>query len=495
MDSILSRGKEFEYLVTTFDPLFDRMVAAVDIVKQFIIDNGLIVYGGTAIDYALRLKGDKIYPDDLLKVPDLDFYSPTNVEHAYQLADLLFLRGYREVRAINAQHTETMRVDIADNHFIADISYRPLEVFNALPYLIYDGIRIIHPDFQRVDVHSSLSFPYDNSPREVIFERWSKDIKRFNKLAEHYPVTASRETLPTRTASTTLHGYVFTGMIAYALLYAEFERLIGARDDVVAAKFTAKGPQLTFDAIDQACEIVHFDPEKALETINYSKVGGIEGVMSGSEDGKNVSAKSAPEGLKYKHYESYINLLPERYECATRGSGKLVIYSTKNRLLAADTIRVTAEGTEKGYTVCRITNIQYLLKHFLAMFFMHKDSPKLAGTYLARYTSLLNMIGAVEAKYTAGSSSAADVSTAIADSSARLFFPTINTYGNENINLAREIALNRLYNDLNDTPLYKIPPNYYPVRAKLRGVGHPPFTPRDLVFFRNEGLEIIDSAL
>ena len=54
---------------------------ALDIVKKFIVDRKLILFGGLAIDYALRLKGDKIYSDT--KRPDLDFLSPRNVDDAF----------------------------------------------------------------------------------------------------------------------------------------------------------------------------------------------------------------------------------------------------------------------------------------------------------------------------------------------------------------------------------------------------------------------------
>ena len=145
MESVFERSKEFEFLVTSYDPVFEDLIEAIEVVKKFIIDHKLIIYGGSAIDYALRLKGDKIYPDDLLKVPDLDMYSPNNVEHSYQLADIFYKMGYKEARAINALHMETMRVDLVDNHFIADITYRPPELFETLPYLEYKGMRIIHP--------------------------------------------------------------------------------------------------------------------------------------------------------------------------------------------------------------------------------------------------------------------------------------------------------------------------------------------------------------
>ena len=45
--------------------------SAVKIVIDFIIENDCIIYGGTAINYALKLKGSFIYSDT--KRPDFDF--------------------------------------------------------------------------------------------------------------------------------------------------------------------------------------------------------------------------------------------------------------------------------------------------------------------------------------------------------------------------------------------------------------------------------------
>lgn len=441
MESVFEKSKQFEYLVTTYDPAYEDLLVAIEIVKDFIIKNKLIVYGGSAIDYALRLFGDKIYPDDLLKVPDLDVYSPNNVQHAYQLADILYQRGYQEARAINALHMETMRVDLMDNHFIADISYRPPEIFEKLPYLEYNGMRIIHPMFQRIDLHSSLAFPYDNSPREVIFERWSKDIKRFNKLAEYYPVELSAKPIELRQCTVPLAAkkYVFTGLIGYALVYKYLEQKMKSYDKeipktIARAKFEIVNDSIVFDTLEQTCEFVHFDIDRAAEELN------------------GVVAK----------YEPYINLIPERAEITT--DINYIAYSTKNRLVSSNSVQLE--------TTFRVTNVQYLLKHFISQYFYRQDSPRIANMFLERYQSLLLMIELFE-------------NTVISDTDGPLML-SIKSYGNENINLAREIALNYLYVDLDGAEPYKIPKNYYPAKGKP----HPEFDPEGVVFFRERGRKI-----
>lgn len=458
LSPVLEKSKDFDYLVKTFDPAYNDMVVATETVKKFIIDNELIVYGGTAIDYALRLKGDKIYPDDLLSIPDLDFYSPKNVEHSYQLADLLYEQGYKETRAINAQHMETMRVDLMDNHWMADISYRPQDIFDKLPYLIYNGMRIIHPDFQRIDMHSSLSFPFDNPPREVIFERWSKDIKRFNIVASKYPICMPANVMPLREAAVKgVQKYVLSGFAAYAIIYNEFVKemkSLGSSQpkDIIPAKFSVDGDQITFDTLDQVCELVHFNPKKAVDELGIDKP---------------------------KQYEPYINLLPARFE-GIRDKVQMVIYSTKNRLVSINSV---SNGSDKRL---RITNVQFLLKHFLSMYFVRKESPKIAAVYLSRYVSLLLMINAVCEAWKDNQKDKEHSK----EQPHSILFPTVQPYGNENVNLAREIALNRLYHELDDVPQYKIPQNYYPGRSKAAGRGHPVFDPNEVEFFHESGKEI-----
>lgn len=188
MESIFESGKIYEQIAVKHDPIYNQILRAIDIVKKFIVNRKLIVYGGTAIDYALRTHGDKIYPDDLLLIPDLDFYSPDNINDAYDLATQLYAAGYTEARVINAKHTGTLKVDIGDNHFLADISFLPRVLFDIIPTLEYEHMRIVHPNFQALDQHHDLSSPYSSAPTEEIFNRWNKDLKRFNILSKYFPL-------------------------------------------------------------------------------------------------------------------------------------------------------------------------------------------------------------------------------------------------------------------------------------------------------------------
>lgn len=435
VDQLVEKSKDFEQLTLTFDVTYDDQVAAVEIVRQFIIDNNLIVYGGTAIDFALRLKGDNIYPDSSLTIPDLDFYSPRSVEHAYELADILYKHGFKKTRAICALHMETMHVDLENNHFIADISYRPQKVFDTLPYIIYNGMRSIMPDFQRIDIHSSLSFPFDNPPREVIFARWSKDIKRFNKMVAKYPIKAPKNAVDLTQAKTSTK-FIFTGFAAYSIIYnifaQEAESAGVKHPNVVSAPLTVAGETISFDTVD-TIDIVDQDVEKLLKKI-------------GAED--------------IKYFRPYVNLVPARAQCRLHGSA-LNILSVKNRLISVNSVSI-------GNTKLRITNIQYVLKYFLSMSFMRKGSPRVAAAYLKYYLSLISMIEFAHLL-----------------PKCELLFPTVNTYGSANVNLAQEVSLARLNSELYGAEQIKTPMNYYPARLKP----HPSFDALSIPFFNESGEE------
>jgi len=430
----LARSAEYEQLVFRHDPAYDDMNRAIAIVKKFITDNKLIIYGGTAIDMALRLHGDKIYPDDLF--PDLDFYSKDSVNHAYELADILYRAGFTETRAINASHLKTMRIDIGSNHFIADISFQPAIVFDAIPWLEYSHMRLVHPLFQRIDMHNVLSFPYDGAPREVIFARWNRDVKRFNKMDKYYPVVidASMGPPPSTTLSLPIqyHKQVFTGDIAYAFMYHCFTKF-GITDDTIIPATLTINTQIHVSAA-------------FIETVSF---------------------ESVPDAIVYEPIGS---IIPARSELE---SPRHVIMDTHNRLLSVNSVHIND-------VAFRIVNIQFLLRSYISLHFA-KSLP--GSEYaLARYQSLLKMIAHAE-KYAVDHPEA----------TALPFFPSIQTYGNDNIDLTRQVLLNRMYHELDGVEQFIVPYNYYSGKSIPASRPHPPFNMTHSEFYRESG-SVVESS-
>ena len=63
-----------------------EIIEIIDIVEEFLKKTGRVCYGGTAINNILP-EEDQFYNKDI-ELPDYDFFSPTPMEDAKDLADL-----------------------------------------------------------------------------------------------------------------------------------------------------------------------------------------------------------------------------------------------------------------------------------------------------------------------------------------------------------------------------------------------------------------------
>jgi len=193
----------------------DTIKKALEVVMKYIKDKKSILYGGQALDYAFKAVGDVgIYKEGSL--PDYDFISPFNYEDSIELFMLLRANSLDILSSINAFHATTRRVRVR-MFPVADITYMPASILSTLPYVEYNGYRVVHPLYQRIDMHSSLSFPLDNPPNEVIRHRIKKDLTRLSKLDSLYPVVI--DISPTFSRFEYVHenpDLIVTGFLAYA---------------------------------------------------------------------------------------------------------------------------------------------------------------------------------------------------------------------------------------------------------------------------------------
>lgn len=184
----MNHSKYCEDVVVKRASNYAPVARGLEMTREFIVKNKLILVGGMAINHALLDAGaDPIYEPDAL--PDYDFLSPDSVKHGAMLARDVCLAGLPNLSVINGIHTSTRKVRV-DTIVIADISYCPM--FDCIPYMkTCDGIKYIHPHFQMMDVHRALSFPFENPTQAVIFHRWTKDCERYDRLYAEYPITAT----------------------------------------------------------------------------------------------------------------------------------------------------------------------------------------------------------------------------------------------------------------------------------------------------------------
>ena len=196
-------------------PLIENVL---DFVKEFIIRNDGILYGGQAIDFTLRKYGMKLYDDD--ELPDYDFYAKNNVDLAYKLSEELREKNI-EVDVIRAIHPQTMRVRVAWN-FVADITYLPNF---EIPTIDYNNIKLVHPKILLMGQHLSLSFPYYGPPKEAIFQRFFKDLERYNLLYSISSINKEKGgELNYTKISSEIHGIIH-GLPAYGIYLKEFQKI------------------------------------------------------------------------------------------------------------------------------------------------------------------------------------------------------------------------------------------------------------------------------
>ena len=157
---------------------------ALNIVRDFIMKKNLVLYGGMAIDFSLKAAGHRgIYGEGLL--PDYDFFSADNITDCHLLAQLLFDQNFKNVQSITAIHPFTRKIRITEVDYVADISFFPKPYYDFLPTISFRGFRIVHIDYQRIDLHRSLSFLYEGEPRPNYTNRMEKDIRRLKLIEEN----------------------------------------------------------------------------------------------------------------------------------------------------------------------------------------------------------------------------------------------------------------------------------------------------------------------
>lgn len=151
------------------------------IVEKFLKDKGCVCYGGTAINNILP-KESQFYNREL-EIPDYDFFSPTPLSHAKELADIYLKAGYTDVEAKSGVHAGTFKVFV---NFIpmADITELHPDIFKNISAdaIVKQGIKYCPANFLRMNMFLELSRP------EGDVSRWEKVLKRLTLLNQHYPL-------------------------------------------------------------------------------------------------------------------------------------------------------------------------------------------------------------------------------------------------------------------------------------------------------------------
>ena len=193
MQVIERRAKAVVAYAQQKDADAEMVERALEMARAFIVARRRILFGGLALDYAAQHRGARVYPAE--QRPDFDVYTPRHVDDAYDLAVALQEAGFEGASAVRGIHVQTMKVRV-DFVWVADFGYVPQQVYDAIPTFDHLDMRVVHPDFQRMDMHLAFCYPFNAPPREDVFHRWRKDSERLALLDRIYPV--GREPAPIR---------------------------------------------------------------------------------------------------------------------------------------------------------------------------------------------------------------------------------------------------------------------------------------------------------
>jgi len=153
----------------------------IHILESFLIRTKCVCYGGTAINNILPQ--DAQFYDREIEVPDYDFYSPTAMEHAKELANIYTKEGFEEVEAKAGVHFGTYKVFV-DFIPIADITFLHPTIFKSMSKetITVAGIKYCPANFLRMNMFLELSRPMGD------VSRWEKVMKRLTLLNKYYPL-------------------------------------------------------------------------------------------------------------------------------------------------------------------------------------------------------------------------------------------------------------------------------------------------------------------
>lgn len=443
-------SKEYEILLEKKSPYYLENLRALAVVKDFLITKKRILYGGMAIDFALKKAGQGgIYSSEV--IPDYDFYSPNYVEDSCELANQLVQLGFTNVNVINAIHITTRRVRINDLVVVADIGFIPFDIYNTLPFLEYQELRFIHPNIQKIDQLKACSFLYDDPPMESVNNRLKKDMTRFKMLEETYPIQSNIKANKLEKVSLsedlnsnsiirehyvlsdyisdefmeTWKDQVWGGKLQYILLYNAFIEF--ANDQ---KKQNVDTNILHPDKVDLPIIIYSNHPKKLLATLKLKY------------DVKCQKKNDIAEFITTRYFIEYqensggfgTKSNNSKAKAFSGNKVDIIIYSFRHKLLS-----ITQYSHEKNYITSVYVSLMSIL---LSMYFEIPDQK-----FLDYFCSIKNMIDIVE-----GSGSE------MLEKYPQFYLSTDFT-GDDNINLSELKWIKQLYKP----EVQVIPSSYYPL--------------------------------
>lgn len=363
-----------EYIKFYNNPYKNELQTALNIVKQFIIDNELIIVGGMAIDLALQTKGKYLY--DEYEIPDYDVYSDKFLQHAEELTNIFCKKKYQNTSMISAIHNTTIRIKVY-NYTVFDITYVPHNIFKILPTFQYLNLKVISPQYQKIDQYNSLSFLFEKTGVGFNIEhRFLKDLERNQLLVNNFPLKNNISKIIQNKKTNILNDiFILTNNI-----------------DSKENYFDANGIFCIHGV--QAYHLYYLTMEKIVKKIN-NKVSNqlfsecIKDISDEFED-TYISSNNEIDTVKKMFQNKYDNLLETYYNKTLDIYPGILNLKNKNKNInILDNFGRLLSVNKLYYDNKEIivSNIYYLQSYFLIMYYIHNKKES-----LLYYNSLLKFI-------------------------------------------------------------------------------------------------------
>lgn len=463
---IFDKHREFADLAEKRATIFPEISKALDIVRKFIVDKKLIIYGGMAIDLNLKKNGHVgIYEEDI--IPDYDFMSPDFYNDSNELARILQTEGFHNVSAINTLHITSRKVRV--NYVpVADITYIPENIYKNLPYVQINDIKVIHPDFQRMDMHRAFCIPFSNPPKEVILHRLNKDQKRFRLIHEHCPIKCKSNAFATvklqnfKVNRKYLQNAVIGGITAYAIYLKIAKLMVNSNSNLQT--YVGKNADIIKNNLDSVfnLEISFLDAIEIQLPADFR----FNIITEHFED--LVSEISSGEKIKeVEYYNKYLDNLRPR----TIIVGNYEIYDNKGELLPCYNLQKVINVMGKlvpqlleNIKDANHENMYIALPSHTLLYFLQKsfENTSQCEFYKCLYLDLIKIINVAELVYSQMQISDPELAQRIYKYMP--FFMPVKTYGEFNISPEYISMMRNQASAVNHTeqPNLRPPAGYFP---------------------------------
>ena len=482
-----------EYILFKYNFLQKDIINAINIVKNYIIENKLLIVGGTAIDYALRLKNDKIYNEEY-QIPDFDIISPNNVDHANKIGLILCNANFNNISIIPAIHNTTVRVQLL-GYTVFDSTFMPNKLYNKIPKIKYKNFQIIDPLFQKINQYMSMSFLFRNNGINYnISDRLIKDYDRFSKIDNYYNfyniinldnvkkinLIKVKLNLPKNNIinidlyeknkiiddidnlnkinrlnndnnlyTNIQANYCFHGILSYNIIYQNYINLLDNLKSII--KFNNE--DLTF--IDEKSNYILIKPNITINNnnIEFELLDKLPIVFINNNDKVDFIYKelsSINKLSKFKKYSNIIDIIPNKATFLLNDKNTIEIFDLYDDLLSINTLNI-------NNNIVLLSNYIYNLAYFLFNYY-YEENIDIKYNYLYYYISLKSIIENINYIY---HKYPEDVSKLLTYENS-LYSLSINTLGNENHSNNYYYFIKNYYNLVyNNANLTILPPKNY----------------------------------